>query len=90
LYLVGAGIALKLVLLVLSGLFHQDITSYMDLFGTIIVGVGTLSYLYLALKRVRTQSVLLTLSKAVVLTYLSFWVLWIYRFILFVTCLELT
>jgi hypothetical protein len=90
LYLVGAGVFLKLAMLILSVLSHRDVTGYTDLVGTIMVAAGILPYLYLALRRVRAQSALLTLAKAFLLTYLSFWVLWIYRFILFVICFIFT
>ncbi|MCX6144982.1 MAG: DUF3667 domain-containing protein [Ignavibacteriales bacterium] len=85
-FLVPALVSLRLALLALRGLSHWDLTGYADYFATIIVAAATLSYLFLALRRVRAQSAILTLAKATLITFALFYVLWIYRFVLFVTC----
>jgi uncharacterized membrane protein (DUF2068 family) len=85
-FLVPALVLLKLVLFAIRGLSHWDLTSYADYFATIVGAVAVLSYLFFALRRVRPQSVVLTLVKTTLITFALFWVLWIYRFILFVTC----
>lgn len=90
LYLVGVGLLLKLALLVPNLQSRRVLITYGDLIGTLFVAAGTFTYLYLALRRLRLQSVLLTLVKVMIITYGSFWLLWIYRFILFVSCFTIT
>jgi hypothetical protein len=87
LYLIGAGILVKLALLMISGLSHHDVTGYNDFVATIVIGAATVLYFYFALRRARAQTRLVTAAKAIVLTYVAFWVLWIYRFILFLVCI---
>jgi len=90
LYLVGMGLLVKIVLIAIGALWHHNVMSYADLLGTIIVAAGTFFYLILALRRVRSQSWFVTIIKAGMITYFSFWVLWIYRIILFVSCFAST
>jgi hypothetical protein len=85
-FLVPALVFLKLVLLALRGLSHWDLIGYADYAATIVGALAVVSYLFLALRRLRAQSVFLTLAKAILITFLSFYVLWIYRFVLFVVC----
>jgi hypothetical protein len=70
----------------LLGTSSQDVTKYADIVATVSTAAGTFTYLVLALKRVRGQSILLTLTKSALVTYMSFWLLWTYRFILFLSC----
>jgi hypothetical protein len=85
LYLIVTGVPLKLAAVFpntpLAVVSRND-----DVIFTVMVAIGTLVYLLLALKRTRAQSALLTLTKSVLVTYLSYWLLMIYRFILFLIC----
>jgi hypothetical protein len=85
-FLVPALVFLRLTMLAIRGLSPWDLTRYADYFATIVSAVAVLSYLFLALRRVRPQSVFVTLAKATLITFGLFYVLWIYRFVLFVTC----
>lgn len=86
LYLVAVGLLLRLALIIPYLQSQRVLTTYGDAVGTGMIAVGTFIYLFLAFRRIRPQSAILIFMKAAIITYMSFWVLWVYRFILFVSC----
>ena len=54
--------------------------------GLFELAAGSFACLLLAFRTVYHQSTSVVLLKAALLTYLCFWVLWVYRLILFLTC----
>jgi hypothetical protein len=77
---------IRLLLAALGNLIHQNLSASADRYGSIVLAVGTAIYLFFSMKVVYRQSLALTITKTIAITWLLFWVLWVYRAILFFVC----
>jgi hypothetical protein len=74
------------ILFALEKLVPNNSYAGLEFYASILIGIGTTVYLFFAMKTVYRQSLLLTVVKAMVITYSLFWILWGYRAVLFFAC----